>query len=173
MAYRGDLKILLSPASLGDLEFLQRMLYEAFFWRPDRPRPGYAGFSQTNLEFQKLLGDWGRPGDAGHIAIMNDQPVGAAWYRLWTEGVHSYGYIDPETPEIGIGVRPENRRQGIGRKLLRALLGTAASQGFAQISLSVEPENPALGLYSSEGFVKVGRVDGSWTMVRRFPGTPR
>jgi ribosomal protein S18 acetylase RimI-like enzyme len=173
MVSPGDLKVLLNPAAAGDLGFLRRMLFEAFFWRPDQPRPDYAEFAQTNLEFQKLLKGWGRPGDAGIIAKINNQPIGAAWYRLWTAQVHSYGYIDPKTPEIGIGVRSENRRQGIGKSLLRALLDTAAVQGFAQISLSVEPDNPALRLYTSQGFLKVGRVDGSWTMVRRFSDKPR
>ena len=153
------------PTGLDDIPFLEQMLLEAFFWRPDQPRPDIQAFTNSSLEFQKLLRDWGRPGDSAVIAEANGQPVGAAWFRFWTDQEHSYGYVNPKTPEIGIAVHPDWRSQGLGRAILKALLEAAQRQGVEQISLSVEPEKYARKLYESEGFVKVDQVDGSWTML--------
>jgi ribosomal protein S18 acetylase RimI-like enzyme len=155
----------LRPTTIADLPFLKRMLYEAFFWDPVVTRPDYDVFSQVNKEFKKLQADWGRTGDCAVIAEVDGQSAGAAWYRFWTEAVHSYGYVDPQIPEIGLGVQSHYRRQGIGRALLRNLLDTAMQQGIARLSLSVDPRNPARRLYESEGFVKYGEVGTSWTMI--------
>jgi ribosomal protein S18 acetylase RimI-like enzyme len=160
-------------ARIDDLPFLRQMLFEAFFWRADRPRPEYSDFANTNPEFMKLLADWGRPGDTGVIAEAGGQPAGAAWYRRWTDDLHSYGYVNAGTPELGIGVRSDYRGQGIGRALLRALLAEATRQGVSYLSLSVEVDNYARRLYESEGFVKIGQVGGAWTMVRQVSGTRR
>lgn len=156
-----------------DLPLLRRMLFEAFFWREGQPRPVYADFARENLEFQKLLADWGRPGDLAVIAEVGNLVAGAAWCRKWTDELHSYGYVNAETPELGIGVQGEWRGRGIGRALLRALLAEAARQGVRQVSLSVEPANYARRLYESEGFVKIGRVGGAWTMVKEISDTRR
>jgi ribosomal protein S18 acetylase RimI-like enzyme len=155
---------LIRKARPEDLAFLRLMLFEAFFWRTDQPRPETADFAQKNPEFTKLMQNWGRAGDTAVVAEVEGQLAGAAWYRFWTDEVHSYGYLNPETPEIGIGVIKKWRGQGIGRALLRDLLAEAQRQGVRVISLSVEAENPALRLYESEGFEKVGQVGGSWTM---------
>jgi ribosomal protein S18 acetylase RimI-like enzyme len=161
----------LRPLTSADLPFLGQMLFEAFFWRVDTPRPAYAEFAAHNAEFHKLISGWGRAGDAGVVAEAGGQPaayqpVGAAWYRLWTDEVHSYGYVDTQTPEIGIGVAAAWRGRGVGRALLQALLDTARKQGFAQVCLSLEVDNPALRLYQSEGFEQVGTLENAWTMVR-------
>ena len=58
----------------------------------------------------------------------------------------------------------DQRRHGVGRALLGAALSDAASEGFAAMSLSVEPDNPSRLLYEQLGFVQVGVVEGSWTM---------
>jgi ribosomal-protein-alanine N-acetyltransferase len=58
----------------------------------------------------------------------------------------------------------DRRRRGVGRALVGAALSDAASEGFAAISLSVEPDNPSRLLYAQFGFVQVGMVEGSWTM---------
>jgi ribosomal-protein-alanine N-acetyltransferase len=47
-------------------------------------------------------------------------------------------------------------------------MAQARKDGFAQISLSVEPDNPALHLYERHGFQRVGGSGGSWTMVARL-----
>ena len=154
------------PAGENDLTFLREMLYEAVCWRGDLDQLGLeAGLAPPELA--KILENWGhRAGDAGKIAVLDSgQPIGAAWYRFWSENNHSYGYIAEDIPELGIGVAKDARRQGIGMALIQALLEYARQQGIHHISLSVEKDNPALYLYRKFGFKKVEMVEGSWTMV--------
>jgi ribosomal protein S18 acetylase RimI-like enzyme len=148
-----------------DLPFLEEMLFEAFFWNSEADRPPF-GEARGRPEFSNLLAGWGRPGDVVLVAEHNDAAVGAAWFRLWTARVHSYGFVDEATPELGIAVVPRLRGHGIGRSLVRALIESAARHPFPGISLSVDPGNPARRLYESEGFGKVDEVGTSWTMYR-------
>jgi ribosomal protein S18 acetylase RimI-like enzyme len=152
------------PAEARDLAFLEAMLFEAFFWDAAVQRPRFEAFRE-DPEFAKLLAGWGRRGDRGFVALENGAPVGAAWYRLWTAALHSYGFVDARTPELGIAVAAPARGRGIGRTLLRALVDRARSDGFPALSLSVSPANPARALYESEGFRRVGESGTSWTLA--------
>lgn len=120
-----------------------------------------------------LLADWGREGDAAMIAETASGPVGAAWYRHWTEAVHTYGYVDPSVPDLGIGVHPDHRGRGVGTTLVEALLQSAATAGVSRMSLSVEADNRAQHLYQRAGFVRLEPEGGSWTMVRRLDDDTR
>ena len=148
----------------ADLPFLEQMLLEAFFWDPKGARTGLEEF-RRRPEFRKVLIGWGRPGDVSFMAEENERPIGAAWQRLWTEEEHSYGFVDAETPELGIAVHASHRSKGVGRALLRALIEAARDDGIRTLSLSVDPDNFSRRLYESEGFVKVGESGTSWTMI--------
>lgn len=152
-------------ASQADLPFLREMLYEAVCWRPHQPRPPIEEVL-AEPELAKLLSGWGRKGDTAVVAEWKDGArVGAAWYRFWTAENHSYGFVDADTPELGIAVRQEFRQRGIGTALLTALLEQARRSAIAQISLSVEPENYSRELYEKLGFKQVGTSGTSWTML--------
>jgi ribosomal protein S18 acetylase RimI-like enzyme len=152
------------PASASDLPFLEDMLFEAAYWRPERARPGREE-GLTRPDLAKLLREWGRDGDSGVAAESETgAALGAAWYRFWTPAEHSYGFVSAEVPELAIGVRADARRRGVGAALLRALLARAVHRGVSQVSLSVEIDNPALALYERVGFRKLERVGGAWTM---------
>ena len=57
-----------------------------------------------------------------------------------------------------VAVFPEARRQGVGRKLMEALLPATAARGGEFLSLEVRPSNlEALALYRGLGFREVGR----------------
>jgi GNAT superfamily N-acetyltransferase len=113
---------LATPADLG---FMREMLYEAVCWRPNGPRPPIDDVLAVP-ELAKVLAGWGRDGDTAVIAELDDGTLaGAAWYRLWTSEDHSYGFVDAETPELGIAVRPDARQKGIGTALLESLLQQA------------------------------------------------
>jgi ribosomal protein S18 acetylase RimI-like enzyme len=147
-----------------DLAFLAEMLFEAFFWDAAEPRPAFAEF-RKHPEFTKLLAGWGRPGDRALIAEQGGTMLGAAWFRLWTPQLHSYGFVDAGTPELGLAVVPDFRARGVGRALLQALIQAARADGYAALSLSVDPANRARHLYESEGFRKVGESGTSWTLL--------
>jgi ribosomal-protein-alanine N-acetyltransferase len=141
------------------------MLFEAAYWRYDQEHPSLeAGLARPDLVY--LFTDWGRAGDTAVIAVTEDcQRVGVAWYRFWRPEQHSYGYISPQIPELGIALQAEFRGMGIGHRLLDSLLETAASQGVERVSLSVEKDNPAIHLYRQHGFEPVEQVDNAWTML--------
>jgi ribosomal protein S18 acetylase RimI-like enzyme len=146
-------------AEANDLAFLEEMALIAMWWDEASSMPALIGARQ-HPEFVKLLAGWGRPGDCALIAASDAQPVGAAWYRVWTESHHSYGYVDDRTPELGIAVQKSHRGLGIGRMLLRELVALARRDGFARLSLSVSESNPAQRLYLDEGFAKLTEVEG-------------
>jgi ribosomal protein S18 acetylase RimI-like enzyme len=150
-------------AEAASLPFLERMLFEAFFWDPEAARPAFDAF-RSDPEFAKLLAGWGRRGDCAVIAEDRGEPIGAAWYRLWTPELHSYGFVDAETPELAIGIAPAHRSKRIGRSLLDSLVAEARREGHPALSLSVSPDNFARRLYESAGFVKVGESGTSFTL---------
>ncbi len=157
------------PAGPGDVEFLKKMLYEAAFWNPDWPRYRMIE-ALADPMLERYHRDWGRPGDAGVIAELDGEAVGAAWFRLFTAEEPGYGYVDETTPELGIAVVPLHRRKGIGETLLRALIAQAREEGFHALSLSVAAHNRSRMMYERIGFHKVREDDGgSWVMRSEFP----
>jgi ribosomal protein S18 acetylase RimI-like enzyme len=155
----------LRRAAQADVPFLWAMLAGAANW--NGVRTVSVADLQTDDHDARYLEAWGREHDCGVIAEVNERPVGAAWYRLLPEDRSGWGFIDSTTPEIAIGVVPEFRGQGIGTRLLEALLAEATPR-FEAICLSVEFENPALRLYERLGFQKVRPNGGAWTMVRQL-----
>lgn len=154
----------LRQGSSTDLDFLKEMLFEAFFWDTSIRCPMLSSFCE-DAEFSKLLAGWGRRGDRAVIAEEGGIRVGAAWFRLWTSELHSYGFVDENVPEMGMAVRPDYRSRGLGHSLLDVLVQSARTDGFPALSLSVNPSNWARHLYESMGFRKVGESGTSWTLL--------
>jgi GNAT superfamily N-acetyltransferase len=144
---------MLRPVELRDVRFLRDMLRHAYYWRldEDAERPVY-----------RYVQNWGRPGDAGVIALEGPHPAGAAWYRLFSERAPGFGFVDERTPELTIAVVPGRRGGGLGGELMRALLERARLQGYTAISLSAE--KGMTKLYERYGFVPVEEKDGTVTM---------
>ena len=120
--------------------------------------------TEADVPLERYVAGWGRRGDTALVAIDEFQPVGAAWYRLFEEGEPGYGFVDDETPELTIAIVPSRRGRGLGEQLLSSLLKQAVKEGHARISLSVEPDNPALRLYEQHGFARVGERGGALVM---------
>jgi GNAT superfamily N-acetyltransferase len=153
------------PAGAEDFTFLATMLGEAAVWRPDKPTPT-ADEVMADPAYAMYLVGWPRHADFGLVADEGG-PVGAAWYRTYTEESHGYGFIAEDVPELSIAVIESRRQEGIGRTLLSDLVGASVAQGHSAISLSVAENNPARGLYESVGFEPVTKHGSSWTMIRR------
>ena len=99
---------------------------------------------------------WGREGDVGVIAEdERGEIAGACWMRLIQGGI-GLGYVDDETPQLGIALFPKYQHQGHGERLMRAALDAARRHGYRQVSLTVHPANPAIRLYERCGFQKRG-----------------
>lgn len=82
------------------------------------------------------------------LAKVEDKTVGyGGMYTVLDEG-----YV------TNIGVLPDYRKQGIGRKIVNKLIDFSIEKGLAFISLEVRVSNiPAISLYGSLGFKEVGR----------------
>jgi len=147
----------------ADLPFMCEMLYQSIFADPPLPRSILEA-----PEFRHYIADWGRPHDAGFLAMNADaNPIGAAWIRLFTHDDPGFGYVDNDTPEVStLAVVPEWRRKGIGMALMQALL-SHADLHYAQVSLSCDPNNPAMHLYRQLGFAYWGINGGSHTLLRQ------
>lgn len=160
--------ILLREAQQSDIPFLQKMLYEAVFWRASNSRPSFAeGLAYP--EVSKALANWGeRDGDTAVIAMIDSIPVGAAWYRFWNDTHFDRGYIDESTPILVIGVHPDYRHQGIGTKLIDWLMTYASKQSIQNISLMVSKDNYALNLYRQQGFMEYADKGDAILMVRHL-----
>ena len=87
------------PATKDDDAFLKTMMYEAARWNPDWPREPMAEVLDEPI-LRRYHQGWGRPGDGGMIAEIDGEPVGAAWYRLFTADAPGYGFVDERTPEL-------------------------------------------------------------------------
>ncbi|MGJ5627990.1 GNAT family N-acetyltransferase [Nostoc sp. CALU 1950] len=147
-----------------DEPFLWEMLYQALYLPEGQaPLPREVIYLP---ELARYVQDWGSDGDCGFMVIdfLTEKPVGAVWLRLLTRNNKGYGYVDDDTPELGIAVFPEYRGQGIGTQLLTHLLESPCGQ--SSISLSVSIDNPAVSLYKRFGFEVVSRSDESLLMKR-------
>jgi ribosomal protein S18 acetylase RimI-like enzyme len=155
--------VTLRAADAADGPFLTEMLVEAAFWRPEGPR-GDVRKVLADPGLAHYVSGWPQQGDLGVVA-EDERPVGAAWLRFFSGDSPGFGFVDEETPELGMGVRGGHRGRGVGTKLLADLLTRAQAAGIARVSLSVEPDNFARRLYERAGFVPAGRNGGSVTML--------
>ena len=132
------MNILLRESQHSDLAFLRKMLYEAVFWRASVNKPSFEeGLAYPDVS--KALADWGkRDGDTAVVATINSRPIGAAWYRFWTDDNFIRGYIDEITPVLVIGVHGDYRHQGVGMKMIEWLIDYASKHAIERISLMVQ-----------------------------------
>jgi ribosomal protein S18 acetylase RimI-like enzyme len=154
----------LSPS---DQQFLWEMLYQSL--HVPEGGPAFPRDAINRPEIAKYVSAWGRAGDMGFVAVEvgGGEPIGAAWLRLLTGDERGYGYVDEETPELGMAVLPGYRGRGVGSDLLRHLL-EAAGAVYRSVCLSVSADNPAVRLYERAGFEGVCECGDSLTMVKRL-----
>ena len=150
--------VVLRRGGAQDVRFLRDMLHHAYYWKERQPDAGPG-------PVQLYVKAWGRPGDTAVIALVDGFPVGAAWFRLFTQDAPGYGFVDAQTPELAIAVVPSARGKGVGTALLDALVERARGEGHDAISLSVDRHNNgAIALYGQHGFRQVDETSDSLTL---------
>lgn len=151
------------------ISFLWEMLYQSIYVPEGQPEPSREVLKEPNIE--KYLKNWGGNHDHALVAVDGEKnPVGAVWIRLLHRENAGYGFVDDDTPELGMAIMSESRGQGIGKQLLSEMIGFARSIGYSALSLSVDPHNKAaIHMYEKCGFEKVFQEDGgSWTMKKNL-----
>lgn len=92
-------------------------------------------------------------GHPQYVAISGNRLVG------WCDIVRSTGDYESHVGTMGMGLLPEWREQGLGRRLLLATLERADSVGITRVELSVHASNlRAIALYRRLGFLEEGRL---------------
>ncbi len=145
---------------------LRRALYLAVFQPPDAPPLDESILQLPAL--RRYISGYGRLGDMGLFAVNGVDVVGAAWCRLFPASEPGYGFVDEQTPELTISVEPDWRGQGVGQRLLRALIERLQNEGYAQASLSVSRDNPAADWYRRLGFETVSEDETSLLMLLKL-----
>ena len=92
------------------------------------------------------------------IPTLAGEPVGCVLVNGCTN--------QPDADEVVyIGVRPDDRRRGLGRAMLRHALSEAWQRGIKEMNIAADSDNtPAVRLYEQEGF---GPVDWKQVFIKR------
>ena len=147
----------------SEIGLLKTFLYEAIFV-PEGMEPPDPSIVERE-ELQIYIRDFGNvKGDVCLAAEREGAVIGAAWARIMPD----YGHIDDSTPSLAIALKKPYRGQGIGTRLLEELLQRIESDGYDQVSLSVQKENRAHHLYRRLGFTTIRETDEEYIMVKRF-----
>ena len=146
--------------TVAEYPLLDEFLYQAIFVPKGADAPPREIINQPDLQvyvqnFGQQEGDYCLVGDCG------GKVVGAVWVRIMDD----YGHIDDETPSFAISILPEYRGQGIGTRLMKAMLELLKSEGFERASLAVQKENYAVKMYRSCGFETVSENEQEYIMV--------
>jgi ribosomal protein S18 acetylase RimI-like enzyme len=162
MNTRSDSLIFVRSLEQQEYDFLMDMHYESIYILENKP-PKHELLNAPNIK--KYSEGWGRKGDWALVALSDNKPIGAVWYRLFDESNKGYGFVDNETPELGIAILPDFRQQGIGAILMKEIIQQARFDGYKSLSLSVNPDNHlAVRLYEKLGFQYYEMSGTSWTM---------
>jgi GNAT superfamily N-acetyltransferase len=148
----------------GDVDLIRWALYEALAWNPKRELPARDAVL-AHPEASRYHVGWGRRGDIGVVATADDETVGVAYCRLFTDADHGHGFVDDRTPEVAVAVRDGWRGTGLGTRLMNRLANAARTAGFQRLSLSVDTDNPARRLYERLGYREVSVDDGGVRML--------
>jgi ribosomal protein S18 acetylase RimI-like enzyme len=92
-------------------------------------------------------------GQVQYVALDGDRVVG--WCDILVPKLAAFSHVGT----VGMGLLPEYRGNGIGRRILETAIKAAFSTGIERIELLVYETNPqAIRLYRSLGFVEEGRM---------------
>jgi len=144
----------------AEYPLLDEFLYQAIFVPKGADAPPREIINQPDLQiYVRNFGQ--QEGDCCLVGDCGGKVLGAVWVRIMDD----YGHIDDETPSFAISILPEYRGQGIGTRLMKAMLELLKSEGFERASLAVQKENYAVKMYRSCGFETVSENEQEYIMV--------
>ena len=101
------------------------------------------------------------PWSENSVASELNNPL--AFWLVALEGERLAGYVGSqsvmgESDMMNVAVHPDFRRQGVGRRLIEALIGELKKRDCHSLTLEVRASNaPAIALYEALGFFEAGR----------------
>ena len=132
---------------MDERPLLNDFLYEAIYI-PDGVAPPPRSII-LNDDLQVYVRDFGmQPDDRCLVAEVEGRVAGAVWTRIMKD----YGHVADDIPSLAISLYKEYRNQGIGSDLLGQMLQLLRQDGYHKVSLSVQKENYAAGMYLKAGF---------------------
>lgn len=132
---------------MDERPLLSDFLYEAIFI-PDGMAPPPRSIIR-NEDLQIYIRDFGAwPNDRCLVAEVDGRVIGAVWTRVMKD----YGHIADDTPSLAIALYKDYRHKGIGTALLSQMQYQLRREGYAKVSLSVQKDNYAVGMYQKAGF---------------------
>lgn len=132
---------------MDERPLLNDFLYEAIYI-PDGVAPPPRSII-LNDDLQVYVRDFGmQPDDRCLVAVVDERVTGAVWTRIMKD----YGHVADDIPSLAISLYKEYRNQGIGSDLLGQMLQLLRKDGYHKVSLSVQKENYAAGMYLKAGF---------------------
>lgn len=116
-------------------------------------------------ELQVYIRDFGtQSGDYCLVAEISGKVVGAVWARQ----MNDYGHVDDCTPSLAVSLYRDFRGRGFGTLLLKEMLNLLCNEGYRQVSLSVQRNNPAVRLYVRLGFEIIRETEEEYIMICRL-----
>ena len=104
------------------------------------------------------------PWSRAQFAQDLENPLARYWVALDHQKIAGYGglwQVCGEGQIINIAVRPEYRRQGLGRQIMEQMIAFGRQNGLFEMTLEVRESNlPARALYTACGFIQVGARPG-------------
>lgn len=159
------------PLRAEEADLLSDFLYEAIFVPEGAAAPPRSIVEQPELQVY-IAGFGTLKDDAALAAEVGGKAVGVIWARIMDD----YGHVDDGTPSLAMALYPEYRGLGMGTALMREMLTALmremltalAEKGYRQVSLSVQKENYAVGMYRKAGFEVIRDNGDEYIMLRRL-----
>ncbi|MBP5500681.1 MAG: GNAT family N-acetyltransferase [Bacteroidales bacterium] len=132
---------------MDEVPLLNDFLYEAIYIPFGGALPPRSIILNENLQI--YVRDFGtQPDDKCLVVEIGGRVVGAVWSRI----MNDYGHVADDVPSLAISLYKEFRNHGIGSELLGQMLQLLRRDGYHKVSLSVQKENYAVGMYLKAGF---------------------
>ena len=150
----------------NETHFLSEMLYEAIFIPSGEKKLPKEIIEEPELN--NYIKDFGRKHDYCLVAKLENELIGAIWIRQFSLNNKGYGFVNEETPELSMALKPDFRGKGIGKIMLKEMLTKLVELKLKQVSLSVDKRNYAYEMYKKNAFIEIETEKNSVKMLRKL-----
>jgi len=127
------------PAMGSDFDAMARINNRAHHFESQTTAESLAQHAKAESTYVTVLVPTACPEDIAGFCIYEREPDGTGW-------------ID------NIVVSPDHQKKGLGRYLMKAVMGALGAMACPSVSLQVNADNPAVALYDALGFVARSRT---------------